>query len=187
MSAWIVSKEHVDLLVQAAVAGPTDGSWRRVGGEGFSWFHDGVRHRVCPGAEPGDESGRLELVSPSVLGQRLVDECVASVHGRYPDSDPDAGELPGPLDAYYMGPYIFEPVVVSRAISLLSMRAVIDPPASIAVIAKQISCYEYQSCEHAEWHESEAKAFCSSLREGLLASLPGYSDAPWGFDERVTA
>lgn len=182
MSAWVVSKSHIDLMVQAAIAGPTDGSWTRPG-EAFSWYHDHKRHEIAPYAEIGEESGHRELVPPSVLGQRLVSECVASVHGRYPDTDPDVGDLPGPIDAYYMGPYVFEPVVKSAAIMLTAgFPSAVEKPATIAVIAKQISCYEYQSCEHDEWRESEAYAFCEAMNAALLHSLPGYEAAPWGFD-----
>jgi hypothetical protein len=52
----------------------------------------------------------------------------------------------------------------------------IDP----IVVLKQISCYEYQSCEHSDWESSEAKAFCSALQGKMISWLPGYDDAPWG-------
>lgn len=50
-------------------------------------------------------------------------------------------------------------------------------------IAKALSCYEYQSCEHPGWHESEAHAFCDGLRDWLVRQLPGYEEAPWDWDE----
>lgn len=46
-----------------------------------------------------------------------------------------------------------------------------------------LSCYEYQSCEHPEWEGSRARGFCSEFRDCLIATLPGYEDASWGFDE----
>ncbi len=187
MSAFVVSKTHIDFLVQAAIAGPTDAiAWNREPEPAFSWHHDDRLHRLDLTAEVGDERpgaipgfNAIELVPPSLIGQRLVDECVASVHERYPDTDPEKGDLPGPCDAYYMGPYVWEPY---RCGSTRSLRRSIPAPASVAVIAKQIAHYEYQSCEHDEWEASEAHAFCRALAEALLQSLPGWEAAPWGIE-----
>jgi hypothetical protein len=188
MSAYVVSKPHIDLLVQAAIAGPSDGHGWKIGGEPFSYYHDSERHAVEIGAEPGERSVWGELVGPSVLGQRLTDENVTSVEGRYPDTNADRGDLPGPCDAYYMGPYVFEAFRASgRRLCVPGMPEAIEPPATIVEIAKAVSCYEYQSCEHDGWETSEAHAFCQALTEALLHSLPGYDAAPWGFDERVSA
>jgi hypothetical protein len=43
------------------------------------------------------------------IGQTLVDEVVESVSFRYPNDNVEAGELPGPLDAYYLKPYRHQP------------------------------------------------------------------------------
>jgi len=37
-----------------------------------------------------------------------------------------------------------------------------------------IGYYEYQSCEHPDWDESEAHAFCDALRHLAIGELPGY-------------
>lgn len=196
MSAYVVAKAHIDFLVQAALAGPSDGvGWNSEPESKFSWHHDGQLHRLDPFAELGDERraaipgfNPIELVPPSVLGQRLLDECVASVHSRYPDTCPADGDLPGPVDAYYMGPYVWEPYLQSKTrLIARGMPPVIVPPASTVVIAKQIANYEYQSCEHDGWERSEAHAFCLALSDWLLRSLPGWADAPWGIDERAHA
>jgi hypothetical protein len=196
VSAYVVSKAHIDFLVQAALAGPSDGvEWNREPEPKFSWCHDDQLHRLELVAEVGDELPPaipglhpIERVPPSVLGQRLLDECVASVHGRYPDTSPDEGDLPGPIDAYYMGPYIWEPYLQSETRLIApGMPRVIPPPASTVVIAKQIANYEYQSCEHDGWTQSEAHAFCRALAESLLRSLPGWEAAPWGIDEKAAA
>jgi hypothetical protein len=196
MSAYVVTKAHIDFLVQAALAGPSDGvGWNREPESKFSWYHEAQLHRLDLLAEVGDERPAaipglhpIELVPPSVLGQRLLDECVASVHGRYPDTNPDEGDLPGPRDAYYMGPYVWEPYLQSETRLIApGMPRVIPPPASTVVIAKQIANYEYQSCEHDGWQDSEAHAFCRALAENLLRSLPGWEEAPWGIDERAAA
>lgn len=51
----------------------------------------------------------------------------------------------------------------------------IDPVA----VLKAIDCYEYQSCEHPQWRESEAWAFCQVLRSVAIDALPGYEEAAW--------
>lgn len=149
MSAWIVSKAHVDAMVTAALEL----------GNGFGeplsiYLPDGPRH-VKVTADTADE-----------IGQMLVDECVASVSHRYPDDDVDAGELPGPVDTYYLRPYTFE-----------RTRTLTD-----AEIAKAVSCYAYQSCEHPEWEASAASRLCDAIQARLLARLPGYDQAPWGLE-----
>ncbi len=47
---------------------------------------------------------------------------------------------------------------------------------------KLIHCYEYQSCEHPDWPESEAYAFCEALTKALICALPGYEEAPWAWE-----
>jgi hypothetical protein len=46
------------------------------------------------------------------------------------------------------------------------------------IVLKAISCYEHQSCEHPEWEQSEAHAFCRALQDRMIGQLPGYDDAP---------
>jgi len=193
MSAFVVSKDHIDLLVQAVLAGPTEGHWQTPG-DPFSWWHDEKRHQADAGTDVTHEThgGHMEIISPSTLGQRLVSECVASVHGRYPDTDPEQGDLPGPIDAYYMGPYVYEPYrrsdmrVLTSATQAFGAEAV-EAPESAAFIAVQIKCYEYQSCEHEEWDASEAHAICRAMKEQLLECLPGYGSVDYGDVERVLA
>jgi hypothetical protein len=45
---------------------------------------------------------------------------------------------------------------------------------------KLIACYEYQSCEHDGWEQSNARQLCRELRSELIHALPGYDEAPWG-------
>ena len=85
MSAWIVSRAHIDALVNAALPS---------GGNELVYYHEGDLHHV----EDADKHN---------IGQMLIDECVKSVSYRYPDDDVKAGELPGPTDAYYLTPYQF--------------------------------------------------------------------------------
>lgn len=50
---------------------------------------------------------------------------------------------------------------------------------SIAELLNALDGYTYQSCEHAGWERSQAKAFCDALRDRLISELPGYHDGPW--------
>jgi hypothetical protein len=119
-----------------------------------------------------NEDQREEYYTLSQLGQILVDENVASVCARYPDDNPDLGELPGPTDAYYMGPYVYtDPGYVLSSVEVF----------------KALDCFAYQACEHDGWRSSEAFAFCESLREAAIEALPGYEDAPWSFDSIPTS
>ena len=95
----------------------------------------------------------------------LLDECVRSVGERYNDSE--VTDLPGRSDAEYLIPFKF--------------KLGYNLPA--VVILKQISCYEYQSCETDDWKDTEAYAFCQSLRHATIDRLPGYEEAPWGWEE----
>ncbi len=75
MSAYVVSKRHIDTLVQSALAGPSDCcGWNR--DMPFSWYHDERRHSVDQFAQGDEDSvltgiSSIEQVSPSRLGQRL--------------------------------------------------------------------------------------------------------------------
>lgn len=167
MSAHVVSKFDIDLLVRAAVHGGR-------GAERFRWWKvdedgDYVGWReIDEFAERNVHPSPYEKVSPSQLGQMLVDACVASVGYRYQDTDPDRGDLPGPTDAYYMGPYVYE-----------------NPGYTLSPgeVFRTIDYYDYQSCEHPDWRKSEAYAFLRSLRESYCAKVAGYESAPWGWDD----
>ncbi len=41
----------------------------------------------------------------------------------------------------------------------------------------------YQSCEHPDWPDSEAAAFCQALQSRSITCLPGYAAAPWEIDD----
>jgi hypothetical protein len=84
MSAWIVDRVHIDLLVEAATR-PNLGICYQENGQ---W-------RAGPTREERD-----------AIGQMLLMENVASVAYRY-DEEPGAGELPGPCERYYLDPYTY--------------------------------------------------------------------------------
>lgn len=142
MSAYIVSKAHIDALVTVAI------DMRGQGSPDFD-FYDGTT-RV-----------KVTTMNASEIGAMLVGTCVESVSYRYPDDDVQAGELPGPADAYYLHPYEY-----------LRTREFI--PAEVRDLVRG---YEYQSCEHPGWAPSPAWYFCQALRDRLLDRLPGVSKA----------
>lgn len=164
MSAFVVSKTHVDLIVRAAEHYGRQGyqgarmQWWQVDEDGG---YAGWRYLDA------NEDSREEYYTLSQLGQILVDENIASVCGRYPDTDPDIGDLPGPLDAYYMGPYVY----TDHGYTL-----------SPGEVFKAIDCLDYQSCEHDGWRKSEAHAFLDALRHKVCTAVDGYDEAPWSFD-----
>ncbi|HEV2640048.1 MAG TPA: hypothetical protein VGX23_33245 [Actinocrinis sp.] len=50
---------------------------------------------------------------------------------------------------------------------------------SPVAVLKLIDGYEYQSCEHPGWEESQAKRLCYQLRKQVIPNLAGYDEAPW--------
>jgi hypothetical protein len=124
----------------------------RINREGLgSYYHGEKRHLVTE--ETAD-----------AIGLMLWDECAKSVGYRYSDEKPE--DLPGPCDD---GPRFG---YVHRAAWHHSFNPV--------EVLKSIRCYVYQSCEHAEWETSEAKAFCYALTIAAICRLPGWDAAPWG-------
>lgn len=193
MSAYVVDKDHIDFMVQAAIAGATDSrGWESPHG-GFSWFHDGTRYSVKPHLDEPERVSKYSVeVPPGTLGQMLVDECVRSVSARYPGDDIDAGELPGPVRerAYYLQPYVFEPIDTGRQVYSIGagLQLAVQPVANTATVAAQLGHYEYQACESDDWRDTEARAFVDAMRERLLGTLPGAEQASWGFSrEGVSA
>lgn len=111
---------------------------------------------------------RLTRETANQVGQMLLDENVKSVSYRYPDDS--VTDLPGRLNAEWLIPFKLN-------------SPFFRTPTSMECL-KLISCYEYQSCEHPDWKESEAYAFCQALRHRAIDSLPGYDEAPWEWTEK---
>jgi hypothetical protein len=169
MSAYIVSKYHIDLLVSACLHyGSTFEPSRGVAwlnsnpGEEFAGWTEVSNYRT-----EGDDYKRY--VSPDALGQILVSENIESIRYRYPGDKP--GEYPGPVDAYYEQPYRYE-----------DPKRVLTP----GEVFSAIDCLDYQSCEHPGWETSEAHRILDALRHSACRRVEGYESAPWGF-ERKTA
>lgn len=152
MSAWIVTKNHIDALITAGLDYQMPLEWDGNSGTPYS-----------------QTSCRLDARSADKVGRMLWQENLNSIHYRYPDTV-EGGNHPGPMD--------FSPTEV-EAYTYSHFGARRWSP--VAVL-KAIDCYEYQSCEHPEWETSEAKRFCDALRLHLIHRLPGYEDAPWGIN-----
>ena len=113
----------------------------------FSWYYKNETHY-------------LSRENANEVGQMLLDENVRSVCYRYPDDS--MANLPGRNDAEWLLP--FKPYHAP------------NQPTPIDIL-RMTGSYKYQSCEHPEWEESEAFAFCDALRSRAIHLLPGYDDA----------
>jgi hypothetical protein len=178
VSAFVVSKAHIDALVSVAVYGPKDceGQWR-----GFNWAkHDPRKVDWSDQAwTQVSRDGLAQLrkaeneITGDELGFILWAENVASVHYRYPGEDVDT--LPGT----YAADGRHE---VSHGYTFSRLGKLPTAVEAFSLIA----CLDYQSCEHPEWIDSEAYRILDQLKEALIRHLPGYSAAPWEWNE-VTA
>ena len=104
----------------------------------------------------------LEASNASEVGSMLLAENYASVNYRYRENEESPNythELAGPV-CIPTGRYVGRDVDIIAAL-------------------KAIDCYKYQCCEHDEWTDSSARAFCQGLSAGLVCLLPGYWDATW--------
>lgn len=135
MSAWIVSKGHIDCLVQSL----------------------GVARII-------------EFRNADEVGRLLWEENFRSVDYRYNEHN-EHNERPEPA-------YTFEGV---------------ETPLDAWVVYKQLECYDYQSCEHPEWLDSEAYRLYGLLKAHLLGQLgcrneeaamrdPRWNAGPWGIE-----
>lgn len=105
-----------------------------------------------------------ECRDPTEVGEMLLAECVKSVAYRYSDTRDE--DLPGwsvrPETYRFRTPRVFKPEELLNA----------------------LDSYEYQSCEHPDWRESQAFAFCQALRDRLIGELPAYRAATtWDIEE----
>lgn len=159
MSAFMVSKRHIDLLVRTAYWGPRDERDIR---PDHAWYRPPFK---------GFSNWQLEQCND--LGELLVKENLSSIHARYPDTIANPDATPGPIEQYWLEPYELGDWFGSRLTPIEALKA--------------LDCYEYQSCEHPEWEQSEAHEFCQRFRHSLIGRLPGYDDAPWEWSKKQAA
>lgn len=162
MSAFLVSRAHIDTLVAAAVSGPaaTTGTWYPPQWPAVAWTAvDALDWRAAAECFVTAEYDNADRV-----GSMLWAENLASVAHRYPN-DVD-GTRPSGEDFADTDTITYQwPMSTPR-------------PDAVAAL-KALDCYEYQSCEHPGWRDSEAYRFCDALRRALVAHVPGYRDAAW--------
>ncbi len=157
MSAFMVSRHHIDLLIRVALEGPKDN--HKPGGYGQRrWYAPRLSY----------SEGELKQERANAAGALLIQENLNSIHARYPDTIENPKGTPGPIEQYWLTEYVYE-----------------WPERHLTAVEafKAISCYEYQACEHEGWENSRARRFCIEFRECLIGTLPGYEQAEWEYDE----
>lgn len=183
MSAYVVSKSHVDAILRAALHGPSDRGPKYAGDgwHGVSWFVSDPREIAWDSNNPAAYFGAMDGIrrelrreNANETGAMLVAVCVASVWHRYPNDPLD--ELPGTTDAYWVGVRLNGFDYDGRG----------RTPSAVEAL-KLVACFEYQSCELPTWPGSEAQRFCEALRHALIGALPGYDAAAWEWDEERVA
>lgn len=120
------------------------------------YYHNGQAHQ-------------LDDLTADRVGQMLLDENVKSVMYRYEDSP--ITDLPGKVNAEWLIPFEYHPMAGDSMTALW--------------VISITRCLMYQSCEHPEWEESEAKRFCETLIYMKISQLPGYEDAPWEWTKPI--
>lgn len=156
MSAYIVDKNHILYLIQAAISRRINGSYT------FHWFVDKPDAESMWATLDADNHEQLADV-----GNMLWRENIRSVSHRYPGES--SATLPGPIE--------------HEVIEAKDFQRVLWTEFNPVQVLKAIACFEYQSCEHSEWEKSEAYQFCKALRHTAINALVGYSDASWGAPE----
>lgn len=160
MSAYLVTPEHIGVLAQYAAQAPNPVS-------------------VPHGSEREMET-RVETFA-RLLGQANID----SVEHRYPDTaENGAGVEFGGVDSNT--DYLLRCRMEARRLLDRRGHLFADRLMRAVMILKMCDCYEYQSCETPEWygqpaHKNPARAVLEAIRSRAINSLPGYEDAPWGY------
>jgi len=154
MSAWIVSKHHIDVLVAGVL-------------ENGGFRHRGQHVKVLAPDEVYEGSKAQWVMDANELGEMLWRENHKSINYRY-------GQRERTPDYLYRTPKAYQ----VQDLSWSPVRTIVDP----AILAKQVSCYDYQSCEHEGYYKSRAYSVMLSLAEHMLGKVEGYEDAPWGVE-----
>lgn len=153
MSAYIVDREHIRYLVSMAM------HICIANGDTFRWYHNGQSFAL----------NRGDRDHASSVGQMLWDENIRSIQSCYPDTRENMRNAPGPIGETFIYAHSSDwcPSAKFSAVQVL----------------KACACYEYQSCEHDGWKDSQACAFIHALKELAIRTLPGWDAAEWGAPE----
>jgi hypothetical protein len=126
-----------------------------------------VRYDVRPGIKDVTAPGHwrtINLLDLDEVGRTLLRENVKSVMDRYDSID-------GEEQADY-----------AAQIASYNYFSTPDPQPSVVALIKACIGYGYQSCEHAGWETSEAKAIVDALESALIRKLPGMQEAnTWSY------
>lgn len=181
MSAFQVSKGHIDRLVALALCGPkdTDGyRWIPI-----AWWAGEPRTALRESTNYEDYRRRLDAIrrevtvdNCNVVGAMLTRANLHSINARYPNTVDNPGDIPGEAMSAFV-PYRFP----------AAMRAVRALRPLLAEALRAIACYEYQSCEADDWLDSEAYDFCDSLRKALCGVVSRAATRGWDDWDRVPA
>lgn len=173
MSAFMVSKDHIDAIVAVALHGPSDAEGRWEGGPRWAahdprethWQNQEWRQCSLYGST-GNSS--VKPVTPDQLGEMLWTENERSL-SRYPT---DHAEMLDVVD-YLLG-YTYTPVPIKHRLTA-------------AQAFSAIHCLEYQSCESDDWTDTEAHRFLAALTHSIIGVLAGYAAAQWevSFDRQT--
>lgn len=156
MSAYMVAQATIDALVAAAKQYPGKT------GPGWSFYTGDMPIRRCEFTPyASDEEAENDVFNADTLGRMLWQENLLSVHSRYPDTE-GAPEVAGSL----IGEDINQAVADYRYPYGANVVEV-DPIGMFGVIRG----YVYQACEHREWRNSVAHAFCRQLRDNIIDHL----------------
>lgn len=168
MSAWIVSRRHIDYMVSAAARYDRHVEIARTQGNRL------LPDVVYQWSERIDDPSIVDVdvmtthLAPSwkdCLGRLWWYENHASVAYRYPNH---ADDLPGPVG-----------LTLAEIRDEYQHILHLDP----VVVLKAIDCWRYQSCEHPGHEKSAAWRLAGTLMHITIYNLPGYDAAPWGIDE----
>lgn len=169
MSAFMVSKDHIDAIVHVALYGPSGAEVGSRWGAPRWARHD--PHTLAGPQEwrqcvppHGHAAGSYVAITPDALGELLWIENERSIEDRYPSDHAEMLSIDYCLGYQYAYP---------RGAPALSCAA------ACAAAFKAITCLDYQSCEHNGWPDSEAHRFLTELRCCVCAVVPGYDRAQW--------
>lgn len=158
MSAFMVSRSHIDYLVRAADS-------RRITGR-HNQFQFRNRSGVWVTLRHGHEiEGYEPDIGMSALGQLWWDENRSSIEHRYPDTREDFSNAPGPVGEDFRYQY-----------GERFTRTEITP----AQVIRACDCLDYQSCEHPGWKDSDARAALMALKDYAVNALVDEHEAKNG-------
>jgi hypothetical protein len=158
MSAYMHDPAHIDTLVHAALRFSSSGlTWQSGPNLSLDW----------------QRLKAYDYDAATRIGKILLRENAESMAYRYNMKDLDNDADGGTRSIEYLG-YLALADEYKYSINDNGKPWRVLP--AVAIL-KAIDSYEYQSCEHPEWKESEARHFCDALRHSLIERLPGYEQA----------